>query len=336
MKKTVCVLMSLLLCLMLSVASATDTFSDPVDEEEAFLEEETLTEEPTQGDESAAGTPAIGVTEPTVRWAYGVSLTALQSPYLILVNEENPLDKGYVPEPLVKMNMVKRATSNMINLQDAAAKAVEEMFEEALAVRSFTHTKLNSRGNEVEETLEYPDGMVLYLKSGYRSYSQQSTTYSNYLARNNNVDDGYVAKPGASEHQSGLSCDILNKDYAGRSYMTQDFKDTPEAKWMKEHCAEFGLILRYTEAKEATTGIKFEPWHFRYVGKEAAGYISATGMSLEEFTVEWQKEIEDFLARGGDIQEQLAYEENTINAPPASYILNEMGEDGDAEISLVF
>ena len=188
----------------------------------------------------------------------------------------------------------------------------------------------------MEETLKYPDGMVLYLKSGYRSYSTQATTYSNYLARNNNVDDGYVAKPGASEHQSGLCCDILNKDYAGRDRMTQDFKLTPEAQWMKEHCAEFGMILRYTEEKEATTGIKFEPWHFRYVGKEVAGYLNSTGASLEEFTEEWQKELQDFLDRGGNVDVQLAYEENSINAPPASYILNELGEDGDAEISLVF
>ena len=118
--------------------------------------------------------------------------------------------------------------------------------------------------------------------------------------------------------------------------MTQDFKYTPEAQWMKENCAQFGLILRYTEDGEAATGIKFEPWHFRYVGQEAAGYISSTGMSLEAFTEEWQAALADFEARGGDVKAQLAYEESTKNAPPASYVLDETGEDGDAEISLVF
>ena len=97
-----------------------------------------------------------------------------------------------------------------------------------------------------------------------------------------------------------------NRDYATREYMTQDFKYTPEAQWMKENCAQFGRILRYTEDGEAATGIKFEPWHFRYVGREAAGYLSSTGMSLEAFTEEWQAALADFEARGGDIKAQLA------------------------------
>lgn len=276
------------------------------------------------------------VKEPEVRWTYGVSLTALQSPYLILVNEQNPLDKTFEPSPLVKMTSVKRATSATIYLQEACAKAIEEMFAAALEVQEYTYTTVNSKGEETEHTASYPNGMVLMLKSGYRKYGTQATIYQNYLARNNGVDDGYVNKPGASEHQSGLCCDILNRDYATREYMTQDFKCTPEAQWMKENCAQFGLILRYTEDGEAATGIKFEPWHFRYVGQEAAGYISSTGMSLEAFTEEWQAALADFEARGGDVKAQLAYEESTKNAPPASYVLDETGEDGDAEISLVF
>jgi len=210
------------------------------------------------------------------------------------------------------------------------------MFAAALEVQEYTYTTVNSKGEETEHTASYPNGMVLMLKSGYRKYGTQATIYQNYLARNNGVDDGYVNKPGASEHQSGLCCDILNRDYATREYMTQDFKYTPEAQWMKENCAQFGLILRYTEDGEAATGIKFEPWHFRYVGREAAGYISSTGMSLEAFTEEWQAALADFEARGGDVKAQLAYEESTKNAPPASYVLDETGEDGDAEISLVF
>ena len=234
------------------------------------------------------------------------------------------------------MSSVKRATSAAIYLQEACARAVEDMFNAALEVREYTYTTVNSKGEETEHTASYPDGMVLMLKSGYRKYGTQATVYQNYLARNNGVDDGYVNKPGASEHQSGLCCDILNRDYAAREYMTQDFKQTPEAHWMKENCAQFGMILRYTEDGEAATGIKFEPWHFRYVGREAAGYLSSTGMSLEAFTEEWQAALADFEARGGDVKAQLAYEESTKDAPPASYVLQETDEDGDAEISLVF
>ena len=288
------------------------------------------------GEDGSLAMGGTKVEEPEVRWTYGVSLTALQSPYLILVNEQNPLDKTYEPSPLVKMSSIKRATSAAIYLQEACAKAVEDMFNAALEVREYTYTTVNSKGEETEHTASYPDGMVLMLKSGYRKYGTQATVYQNYLARNNGVDDGYVNKPGASEHQSGLCCDILNRDYAAREYMTQDFKNTPEAQWMKENCAQFGMILRYTEDGEAATGIKFEPWHFRYVGQEVAGYISSTGMSLEAFTEEWQAAVAAYEANGGDIKAQLAYEESTKNAPPASYVLDETGEDGDAEISLVF
>ena len=178
--------------------------------------------------------------------------------------------------------------------------------------------------------------MVLYLKSGYRSYGTQATTYANYLARNNNVDDGYVAKPGASEHQTGICADVLNADYASRSRMTQDFKWTPEAQWMKENCADFGFILRFTEDGEEKTGIKFEPWHFRYVGKNIANYVMGLGITYEEFYEAAQAAYEDFIARGGDEKEWLEYEDKKLNAPPMSYVLDEYDEEGDAEVSLIF
>jgi len=201
-------------------------------------------------------------------------------------------------------------------------------------VKEYTYTTKSG----TEETIEFNEetGMVLYLKSGYRSYGTQATTYANYLDRNNNVDDGYVAKPGSSEHQTGLCADILNADYAGRPTMTQDFKWEPEAQWMKDNCDDYGFILRYTEEAEETTGIKFEPWHFRYVGETAAKYIMGKGITLEEFTVEAQAAMEDFLARGGNVEEQLEYEYKKLNVPPASYLLDEFGEDGDVEVSLVF
>ena len=118
--------------------------------------------------------------------------------------------------------------------------------------------------------------------------------------------------------------------------MTQDFKWTPEAQWMKENCDTFGFILRFLEEKEDVTGIKFEPWHFRYVGKEIASYVMANGMTLEEFTEEAKEAVAEFESRGGDVEEQLAYEYSRLNAPPESYVLDELGEDGDAEVSLVF
>lgn len=269
---------------------------------------------------------------PEITWDFPVPLCEIKSEYAILVNAENLLDQSYVPKPLIKVKNIKRATSASVQLQETAAEALKSMFNEALLVTEYTYT--NEKGKE--KLAEYGSGgMVLYLKSGYRSYGTQTTTYANYLARNNNVDDGYVAKPGASEHQTGICADILNEDYAGRSRMTQDFKYTPEAQWMKENCAEFGFILRFTEEGEAETGIKFEPWHFRYVGKPMAEYIMEKGMTLEEFTQEAQAAYDDFIARGGDEQAWLRYEQKKMNMP-LSYVLEECDEAGDAEVSLVY
>ena len=271
---------------------------------------------------------------PEVEWTYPVSLTALQSPHVILVNVDNLLDKKYKPNPLIKVKNVKRATSATVELEETTANALKEMFDEAKATTSYTYTVLDSKGVEKEVTAEFSDGMILYLKSGYRSYGTQATIYANYLDRNNGVDDGYVAKPGSSEHQSGFCADILNKKWAALDYMNQNFETEAEAIWMKENCASFGFILRYPKDKEDITGISYEPWHFRYVGKEVAGYIMSRGISLEEFTVESQAALSDFLSRGGDIEEQIDYEFRTQNAPPESHILDVYGEDGDPEVSL--
>jgi len=271
---------------------------------------------------------------PDVSWDFGVSLTDLQTKYTVLVNADNLLDKSFKPDPQVKVTGVKRATSAAVYLEETAAEALKRMFEAASLVTEYSYT--DQSGKEKIATYGEEDGMVLYLKSGYRSYGTQATVYANYLDRNNNVDDGYVAKPGSSEHQSGLCADILNDDYAGRPTMTQDFKWTPEAQWMKENCDEFGFILRYTEEAEAETGIKFEPWHFRYVGENVATYIMAKDITLEEFTEQAEAAMDDFLARGGDVEEQLAYEYAKLNQPPVSYVLDEYGEVGDAEVSLIF
>ena len=270
---------------------------------------------------------------PEVTWDYPVPLTDIQSEYAMLVNGENLLDKSFEPDPLVKVTGIKRATSAAVYLEETAAEALKAMFEAASFVEQYTYTLSSGK----TKTAEYGEnGMVLYLKSGYRSYGTQSTTYANYLARNNNVDDGYVAKPGSSEHQTGICADILNAHYASRPTMTQDFKWTAEAQWLKENCADFGFILRFLEEAEEETGIKFEPWHFRYVGKPIASYMMARGITLEAFTVEAKEAVDEFLSRGGSIEEQLEYEYKKFNVPPMSYVLDEYGSDGDAEVSLVF
>ena len=91
----------------------------------------------------------------------------------------------------------------------------------------------------------------------------------------------YVAKPGTSEHQTGLALDVSSPevDYE----LEEIFAETPEGKWLAVYAPMFGFILRYPKGKENITGYAYEPWHIRYVGKSLSLYLSLTGMTLEEY-----------------------------------------------------
>lgn len=133
-------------------------------------------------------------------------------------------------------------------------------------------------------------GLSVYLTSSYRSYATQEMLYNNKLAQyggDHAVASRIVAVPGSSEHQTGLSADIVDKYY---QFMDESLANTELSKWMKEHCAEYGFILRYPQDKQEITGIMFEPWHFRYVGEEAASYIMEHGLCLEEFVALYEQE----------------------------------------------
>lgn len=92
-----------------------------------------------------------------------------------------------------------------------------------------------------------------------------------------------VIRPGTSEHQTGLALDILGSGYTERK---ESFDQSKAFEWLKAHCAEYGFILRYPKGKEDITGMEYEPWHYRYVGKEYAGEIMSRGITLEEFLQE--------------------------------------------------
>ena len=89
-----------------------------------------------------------------------------------------------------------------------------------------------------------------------------------------------LALPGSSEHNTGLAVDLGRE---GDNDVSDDFYKTPESRWLCANAADFGFILRYPRLKEQMTGIDFEPWHYRYVGVEAARIIAAGGLCLEEF-----------------------------------------------------
>ena len=90
----------------------------------------------------------------------------------------------------------------------------------------------------------------------------------------------WVARPGTSEHETGLAVDIVDKSY---QLLDEKQEQTPVQQWLMAHCAEYGFILRYPVEKSDLTGIGYEPWHYRYVGVEAAKAITEQGLCLEEY-----------------------------------------------------
>jgi len=269
-----------------------------------------------------------------VEWTYEIPLSVVTSDYAILVNRDNKLASNYVPGNLVNSG-VRKVSSSAIELDSVVAAALEDLFTTAAKVTEYLYKVEDSDDNWVYTTFSDPDGLQLILKSGYRSYSSQYTIYNNYLARNGGVDDGISAPPGASEHQTGLAADVLSVNYNNNNqYMNSTFYETPEAQWMEENAAAFGFIIRYPEDKEDITQVPYEPWHLRYVGREIAGYIKQTGLTLEEFTVEWQAELDAFINDGGDVQAQLLLESTMEPEAVTTTILDIFGDDGDAEVSL--
>ena len=119
-------------------------------------------------------------------------------------------------------------------------------------------------------------GLNIYISSGFRSYASQKSIYNRYVSRDGRaLADTYSARPGHSEHQTGLSIDL--------NTITQSFGNTAEGRWVAAHCHEYGFILRYPKGKTHITGYCFEPWHLRYVGVEAATKIATSGLCLEEY-----------------------------------------------------
>lgn len=128
------------------------------------------------------------------------------------------------------------------------------------------------------------EGLYIKCTSGFRSFNTQKKLYNNYVNRDGQVAaDTYSARPGYSEHQSGLACDICSND--SNSCINSTFDNTPEAKWSAKNAYKYGLILRYPKGKTNETGYQYESWHFRYVGVELATKLYNNGdwITLEDY-----------------------------------------------------
>ena len=133
-------------------------------------------------------------------------------------------------------------------------------------------------------------GLEPIVCSAYRTEDTQTRLYRNKVSRllsagwsRDTVEQEaarWVAPPGTSEHQTGLALDIVSADY---QLLDEQQAQTPEQQWLMAHCWEYGFVLRYPTDKCAATGIGYEPWHYRYVGKEAAREMQQKGLCLEEY-----------------------------------------------------
>lgn len=177
---------------------------------------------------------------------------------LFLANREWRVSKTYRPE--LRLADVPGQVRNM---RPEAAEALEKMFAAC------------------KEDI----GITLKAVSGYRSYDKQAAIYSKKLERVGGSQaraDEYVARPGASEHQLGMAMDVGQQN---KTNLTASFGSTEGGKWIREHCWEYGFILRYEEEWEDITGYKYEPWHVRYVGTAVAEALHAVPMPLETYLI---------------------------------------------------
>ncbi len=172
--------------------------------------------------------------------------------YDVLVNKYNYLSTSFEPE---LTRMASRYASYSAYMEPTAYEWFTKMVDDA-----------------------QKDGIWLYCVSAYRSYSYQRTLYQRYVKQSGqDRADTFSARPGYSEHQTGLAVDI------NTASTSSHFENTEQYRWLTEHCWEYGFILRYPEGKEHITGFQFEPWHYRYVGQELAQAVHESGLTYDEY-----------------------------------------------------
>lgn len=183
-------------------------------------------------------------------------INTVNEDYTILVNKTNVLRSDYTPKNLVKLNI--EFLSDTSNEARCMEKKAADSLEDLVATAK-------------------KENIILIGSSAYRSYKSQLRILKEETDKKG-VDyaDKYVAKPGQSEHQSGLAIDVTNR--------VRCFdKTSKEAQWLANNAHKFGFILRYPDGKENITGYNYEPWHIRYVGKDIAKEIYKKNITLEEY-----------------------------------------------------
>ena len=211
----------------------------------------------------AAATPTpTAVPTPTPTPTVDPSLFTDPDSLLLLANKKHKLPEGYAPDDLVTPDII--ITNAEATMRREAAEALNQMVKAA------------------EE-----DGVTLEISSAYRSEEYQANLYNYYVSQYGvEVSDTMSSRPGYSDHQTGLAADFVEGDGSMDGINFEEaFEDTDSGKWLAVHAHEYGFIMRYPKGKDAITGYTYEPWHFRYVGKDWAGKIYAVSPdeSFEEY-----------------------------------------------------
>ncbi|MBQ8996180.1 MAG: M15 family metallopeptidase [Oscillospiraceae bacterium] len=204
-------------------------------------------------------TPSVKPTEPIPGKEDGAFVD--ETPKSELQQDENGIWYAVVGgEEIILVNKEHPLPSTYVGKSEEASRALSDMIQAA--------------SNE---------GVNIVFVSGYRSYDLQTGLYANKVAQIGEPAAAYwVAPPGTSEHQTGLAFDV-NETGNDEALLNTGFEDTEAFRWLEKHCSEFGFILRYPKGARDITGFNYEPWHYRYVGKEAAQQIMESGVTLEEY-----------------------------------------------------
>ena len=221
-----------------------------------------------------------------------VLTTDLHSDYLLLANKEHALGADYAPSALTtltcatygnkEIELDRRAAQALyLMLQEMRAAGVTDIFVTS-AYRSYEYQKLLFNHYMTIEQSGISSEAIACFGQDYI----QKHYYDKGLRALNAADArqavlSYSAYPGTSEHQTGLCVDFITSTMGGN--LTVDFAQTPAFAWLHQNAYRFGFILRYPDGKEGTTGYTYEPWHYRFVGREAATDIYFGGLTLEDY-----------------------------------------------------
>ncbi len=262
---TISATLVILVSLILSCTSPGETPGLPPEEDESAKEDPKIT----FGNGGApfiepfeAPLEPIPVLEATLRRnPDGPDVVTNPSCTLVLVNKDRNLPEDFVPANLVQPSVPFPFEGDLPRkrMRQDAAQALESLVATAAE-----------------------EGITLYGSSGYRSYQTQAQIFeANVRRRGEEEANRFSARPGQSEHQTGLAMDVTSPEVGFT--LTQQFGATPAGRWLAENAHHFGFIIRYPEGAEDITGYAYEPWHLRYLGEEHARAIYEADITFEEY-----------------------------------------------------